>query len=89
MMISVIGAGSWGTALCVLLGQKGFPVTLWVQERSLQKIAQTNENDEYLQVLLPENVYFTNNLAEAVQNRDIIIQAYATPLKKSVLLIRL
>ena len=77
MMISVIGAGSWGTALCVLLGQKGFPVTLWVRrEDLLQKIAQTNENDEYLPgVLLPENVYFTNNLAEAVQNRDIIILA--------------
>ncbi len=77
MMISVIGAGSWGTALCALLGQKGFPVTLWVRrEDLLHKITQTSENGEYLPgVILPENVYLTNNLADAVQGKDMIILA--------------
>ena len=33
--ISVVGAGSWGTALSRLLAQKGYAVDLWVYEQEL------------------------------------------------------
>ena len=33
--ISVIGAGSWGTALSILLAKKGYKVDLWVYEENL------------------------------------------------------
>lgn len=77
MKISIIGAGSWGTALCVLLGHKGIPVTLWVRRGDLmQRILQTRENKEYLSgVFLPENVTLTSNLSDAVQGQDLLILA--------------
>lgn len=77
MKISIIGAGSWGTALGVLLGHKGFPVTLWVRRDKLrQNILQNRENKEYLPgVLLPENVNLTSNLEEAVRGMDLLILA--------------
>jgi glycerol-3-phosphate dehydrogenase (NAD(P)+) len=77
MKISIIGAGSWGTALCVLLGHKGVPATLWLRRDDLmQKILQTRENKEYLPgVFLPENIALTSNLSDAVQERDLLILA--------------
>jgi len=77
MKISIIGAGSWGTALCALLGHKGMPVTLWLRRNDLlQKIRQMRENKEYLPgVLLPENVVLTNNLADAVRGRELLVLA--------------
>ena len=33
--ISVVGAGSWGTALTLLLAKKGYEVNLWVYEQDL------------------------------------------------------
>ncbi|NLX90994.1 MAG: NAD(P)H-dependent glycerol-3-phosphate dehydrogenase [Firmicutes bacterium] len=77
MKISIIGAGSWGTALGVLLGHKGLPATLWVRRDKLrQKILQTRENKEYLPgVLLPENINLTSNLEEAVRGMDLLILA--------------
>ena len=35
--ISVVGAGSWGTALSILLSKNGYEVDLWVYEESLCK----------------------------------------------------
>ncbi len=77
MNISIIGAGSWGTALSLLLGQKGFPVTLWVRRNDLlQKILQKRENEDYLPgVFLPQNVSVTCNLADAAKRKDLLILA--------------
>ena len=77
MKISIIGAGSWGTALGVLLGHKGFPVTLWARRDKLRQIImQSRENKEYLPgVLLPENVNLTSNLEDAVRGMDLLVLA--------------
>ena len=32
--ISIIGAGSWGTTLAVLIAENGYKVTLWSKEKS-------------------------------------------------------
>ncbi|MFN3690025.1 MAG: 2-dehydropantoate 2-reductase N-terminal domain-containing protein, partial [Fimbriimonadales bacterium] len=40
MRIAVIGAGSWGTALAWLLGQKGYRVWLWGRDAAqIERIA--------------------------------------------------
>jgi glycerol-3-phosphate dehydrogenase (NAD(P)+) len=45
----VIGAGSWGTALAILLHQNGLPVSLWARDASiLSDIATRRENRVYL-----------------------------------------
>ena len=75
MKIGVIGAGSWGTALAILLGQKGLPVSLWVRRTVLlKKIAETRINSDYLpDIFIPENIELTNDLEEAVRQKNLII----------------
>ena len=56
--ITVIGAGSFGTALAILLAGKGFDVSLWGRKKSqIALMDDTRENPHYLPgVKLPENL---------------------------------
>lgn len=58
MRVAVIGAGSWGTALAWLLGQKGLPVYLWGRDaEQVAQIASERVNRRYLpEAHLPETV---------------------------------
>ncbi|MBE0500479.1 MAG: NAD(P)-dependent glycerol-3-phosphate dehydrogenase [Desulfuromonadales bacterium] len=73
--IGVIGAGSWGTTLADLLASKGYFVTLWAYEADLvERMRVSRENDLYLAgAKLSENLTFTNNLTEAVQNKELLL----------------
>lgn len=73
--ISVVGAGSWGTALAKLLAHKGFAVTLWVYEVDLaERMRATQSNDLYLPgIILPKQMEITDDLAAAVQDRDVVV----------------
>ena len=75
--ISVIGAGSWGTTLAKLLGEKGYDIRLWVHsEELLEKIKTENENRKYLPgIMLPRTIRATASLEEAASDADIIITA--------------
>jgi len=81
MNIAVIGAGSWGTATTVLLGQNGHEVMLWARRPELaDRISESGCNDEYLPgVLLPKNVKTTSNLELILKEAQAII--LATPSK--------
>lgn len=67
MTLSIIGAGSWGTALAIVLAPRFDRVTLWVYEHDLAaRMQQTRENDVYLPGFqLPENVSVTTQLQGA------------------------
>ncbi|MBI5755873.1 MAG: NAD(P)-dependent glycerol-3-phosphate dehydrogenase [Nitrospirae bacterium] len=73
--IAVIGGGSWGTTLAVLLAEKDNEIRLWVYEKGLAEIIKARrENSIYLPGhILPENIYPTSSLKEAVQSCDVII----------------
>lgn len=75
--IGVIGAGSWGTALANLLGEKNITTTLWVFEKELcERMIKTKENNLYLPGFkLSENIIPTNSLKNAVQGKNVIISA--------------
>ncbi|WP_371369336.1 NAD(P)H-dependent glycerol-3-phosphate dehydrogenase [Sporomusa rhizae] len=77
MHIAVIGAGSWGTALASVLGQKHSSVMLWVRSGKLAElIASTRENPDYLPgCKLPEAVQITNDLAKAAINAQLLVLA--------------
>ena len=73
--ISVIGAGSWGTALSIHLAKCGYKVNLWVYEKSLCKqIEETKENAIFLPGFsLSKLIYPTNSLEEAIGKNDSIL----------------
>lgn len=79
--ITVVGAGAWGTALANLLAEKGEEVSLWVYEKELVPILENERiNRWYLpNIRLSERIHFTNDLEEAVRNRDLIL--WVTPSK--------
>lgn len=86
--IGVLAGGSWGTALAKLLCENGHNVVVWVRRKEqAEKINSTRINEKYLpNVLLPENLKFTNDYGEAFQNADIIVNAVPTQMIRSALL---
>ncbi|HEX9021240.1 MAG TPA: NAD(P)H-dependent glycerol-3-phosphate dehydrogenase [Nitrospirota bacterium] len=72
--IGVIGAGAWGTALAMLLCDKGHDVTLWMYEKDLAgETAHTRENRVYLPgFALAESIEITPSLETAVRDKPII-----------------
>jgi glycerol-3-phosphate dehydrogenase (NAD(P)+) len=65
--VTILGAGSWGTALAVHLGRGGHDVTLWARDSAVaEALARDRENRTYLRgVALPETVRPTDSLPEA------------------------
>lgn len=75
--ISVIGAGSWGTALAYLLSDKGYEVTLWGHDRGLvEEMSKDRVNSTYLpEIRLPDDLQLTNDIAGAVKEARYVINA--------------
>lgn len=75
--VSVIGAGSWGTALALVLYTNGHEVTVWsVIESEIEMLKTKRENVSKLPgVKLPENILFTTDLKEAIEGKDMLVLA--------------
>ncbi len=73
--ITIIGAGSWGTALATTVGRRGRPVRLWAYETEVvESIRARRANEIYLPgVMLPAGVSATNDLGEAMAEADIVL----------------
>lgn len=73
--VGIVGAGSWGTSLAILLGEKGYPVTLWVNEPELlENLRDKRQNDLFLPgITLPSSVSFSGNLAETVSDKGYVL----------------
>jgi glycerol-3-phosphate dehydrogenase (NAD(P)+) len=73
--IAVLGAGSWGTALAMLLASNGHTVTLW--ERRADRAAsleQDRSNERYLPgIPFPDNLSVTSDLPAALHTAQIIL----------------
>lgn len=77
MKISVLGAGSWGTALAVLLCENGHDVTIWsVDKREIVMIDEKREQIEKLPgVKIPKEIAVTNDLESAIAGMDMLVLA--------------
>lgn len=73
---AIIGAGSWGIALAVLLHNNGHEVTAWSALK--EEIALLNQNHEHRTlpgVRLPETMVFTDDLEQAMSEKDLLVLA--------------
>ena len=78
--VSVIGAGSWGTAIAFVLADNGHDCLLWTRrEAQSDEINTKHSNDSYLpNIDLPRNLEACSNLEQAIAHGDIIILAVPT-----------
>ena len=77
--ISIIGAGSWGTALAVLLHNNGHNVTMWSAVPAEVEMLKNNRQLASLPgVVLADSVEVTDNLEAAMKDRDILVLAVAS-----------
>lgn len=75
--IAVLGAGSWGTALAVLLAGTGHTVTLWARrEEAAARIRRERHNPSYLpDVIIPEAIHVTADLEASAEGKDLWLVA--------------
>lgn len=83
--VSVIGAGSWGTALSLLLHKNGHEVTVWsIVAEEIEMLKKEHEHKDKLPgVKLPEDMIFTTDLKEAVTGKDVLVLAVPSPYTRS------
>lgn len=84
--LSIIGGGSWGTALSIVLAPRFDRVRLWVYEADLAaRMAASRENDVYLPAApLPPHVHPTSDLAEALEGAEIVLSVMPSHLVRVV-----
>ncbi len=83
--VGIIGAGSWGTALAILLGNKGINVVLWSKiEEEIELLKTHREHVDRLPgVKLPDNIELTCDLEYACANKPLLVMAVASPYVRS------
>ena len=84
--LAIIGGGSWGTALAIILAPRFPRVRLWVYEADLAaRMSETRENDVYLPgCLLPRHVEIVNQLPAALDGAEIVLSAIPSHLVRGV-----
>lgn len=77
MKISVIGSGSWGTAIAVLLAKKGYNISLWSWKKDeSERLSNDRENKEFLPgIAFPDNISCTYDMAECVKGSHLVVCA--------------
>lgn len=86
--IGVIGAGSWGTALSLLLARAGHSIDLWVYEKELCRlIEETRENKFFLPGYeLSEKIKPTLSLEKALAGKSVLVLVVPTHVLRQTLL---
>lgn len=83
--ISILGAGSWGTALSLLLYNNGHQITLWsALEEEVKMLREKREHTSKLPgVRLPECIEITSDLKKAMENPEVAVLAVPSPFTRS------
>ncbi len=84
--IAIIGAGSWGAALSIVLAPRFQRIRLWAHEEDLvERMAASRVNDIFLPGFkLPENVEPVSHLKLALEHADIVVGVMPSRFARSV-----
>ncbi len=77
MRTTVLGAGSWGTALASLLAGKGYTVTAWDKDAAvLEDIGKHHRNERYLPgITFSSNLHASSEIAKALEGAELVVLA--------------
>ena len=72
--IGILGGGSWGTALAILLANKNYEAEMWLRDDNQLKVMEdSGVNKKYLpEVDLPENLKLTNDLEKVIDRKSVV-----------------
>ncbi|MBX2990486.1 MAG: NAD(P)H-dependent glycerol-3-phosphate dehydrogenase [Bacteroidetes bacterium] len=86
MRITVLGAGSWGTALSIILASNDHHVALWShKEEYTDDILSKRENPSFLPgISIPQGIEATSDLDRAVEGCEMIVTAVPSQFVRSV-----
>lgn len=86
MKVTVLGAGSWGTTLAILLAGNGHRVCLWsYRDDQAREIRENRENATFLPgIHIPEEIEVLNDIQEAVAQKELIVAAAPSQFLRSV-----
>jgi len=81
MKIAVIGSGSWGCAVSILLAKKGYDVYLWSwQKEESDRLNRDRENKLVLPgKKFPDNITCTNDAELCVKDAELIVTVVPSP----------
>ena len=87
MRIAVLGAGSWGTTLAILLSENNHDVSLWTyRPEQAAIINETRENPAFLPgIKIPKQILILTDIQEAAYKKDIIVSAVPSQFLRSVI----
>lgn len=73
--VTVLGAGSYGTALAICFARNGHKVTLWGRNSDhIQRLADERKNQQYLgDIAFPDSLEMQSDLQTAVASSDIVL----------------
>ncbi|MGN0438003.1 MAG: NAD(P)H-dependent glycerol-3-phosphate dehydrogenase [Lachnospiraceae bacterium] len=85
--ICILGAGSWGTALSILLCKNGHQVTVWSidPEEILMLKGYREHRDKLPGVMIPSAIDFTTDLELALKDKELVVCAVPSPFVRSTM----
>jgi glycerol-3-phosphate dehydrogenase (NAD(P)+) len=86
MRIAVLGAGSWGTTLSMLLAENSHQVSLWsYRKEDVERLRVTRENPDFLPgIRIPLSVRVEDDLESSVEGAEMIVGAVPSQFLRSV-----